>query len=749
MTEMSVAPVTSNRDRLVVGVDRDTGIKFVYDVNTTNLSFLQTASDLKRLGIKNNMFFLKLYDRSLLGVNPFAPNLSNELIDRIALECMMNPWYFLRECVRIPEQGGATGPGSGSPFLLHRGNLAAAYCFFNSVDFYLVIPRQCFKTHSTLAMLDWAYLFGTTNSVFNFSNKTQKDSDDNLRKFKDQKAVLPVFMQQKFSFQTSEYALDDGERKMFKGLDNVRCISNPITGNRIESKPSARTEESADGIGRGNSAPIQLYDEVEFTSYIGTIIKAAGPAYSRAAKNAETNGAIHCRIFITTPGNIDSGPVRDTIATRDNAAEFTEQIYDMDVNVFRNEFMKKRSKNGICYIEFNYKQIGMDEEWYQSLCRVLEGDKVKIKREVLLQRIRGTSQSPFDPDDLDTINNFRREPIEEILIQKVFTLYVYTKLEKSIPYIVGVDCATGTNGDSTSIMIIDPYTVRPCACLKTPLSDAVESSQIIVQIVKRYIPKCVLAIESNHLGSAIIAILKKTSVAPNLYFDPEKILIPTAEDKLDAKGFAIREAENRRYWGINTNLETRKIMMSILMRHARDHKGDFVCRELIDDLNNLIQKPNGKIEAASGEHDDVVMSYLIALYVYYHGTRLSRYGIIKGVKPNDGVKTKQTYEEIYASLPEELKAIFPPPHPTQVKIAPSTDLPATMNNIPANKTQQPVADNEITRRINQIQEQRRVTTTSGGIVVVRNNDYEENLDDGREDKFDDSIFDICDIINDN
>jgi hypothetical protein len=88
---------------------------------------------------------------------------------------------------------------------------------------------------------------------------------------------------------------------------------------------------------------------------------------------------------------------------------------------------------------------------------------------------------------------------------------------------------------------------------------------------------------------------------------------------------------------------------------------------------------------------------------------------------------------IRSVLPEELKAIFPPPHPTQVKIAPSTDLPATLNNIPANKTQQPVADNEITRRINQIQEQRRVTTTTGGTVVVRNNDYEENLDDGRED----------------
>ena len=32
---------------------------YIYDWHTSNLSFLQTSADLKRLGIKNNKFFFK------------------------------------------------------------------------------------------------------------------------------------------------------------------------------------------------------------------------------------------------------------------------------------------------------------------------------------------------------------------------------------------------------------------------------------------------------------------------------------------------------------------------------------------------------------------------------------------------------------------------------------------------------------------------------------------------------------------
>ena len=283
--------------RLAVEED-EYGHKYYVDTTTKNLSFLQTASDLQKLGIKNNKFMLKIYNRDLVGYNPYDPAISKSMINAVILECMANPYYFLREVCRIPEQGGGVGIGSGSPYVLHRGNLALTFCFLHNIDVYLLLPRQCFKTYSTIAILMWAYLFGITNAQFNFMNMTQPASDANLKKFKGIKDLLPLFMQQKYNFVEDSLT---GERKLDKGRDNVRTILNPVTKNWVESKPSARTEEAADTIGRGNTAPIQWSDETEFTPFMGTIIAASGPAYVRAAETAERKNAFHCRIFTTTP----------------------------------------------------------------------------------------------------------------------------------------------------------------------------------------------------------------------------------------------------------------------------------------------------------------------------------------------------------------------------------------------------------------------------------------------------------------
>lgn len=721
------------------GID-SRGIPFFYHISTSNLSFIQTARDLKSLGINNNAFFLSLYNPDLADVDPFSPNLTKEQVQAIINECIINPWYFIRECVRIPEQGGGTGPGAGSKFRLHRGNLAACWCFFRNIDLYLVIPRQCFKTHSMLACLNWAYIFGTSNSVFNFSNKSQKDSDDNLRKMKEQKDVLPIYMQHRYGIEIDE----SGDFKQVKGLDNVRTMTNPVNGNRIDSKPSAATEEKADGIGRGNSAPIQFYDEVEFTKYIGTIIMAAGPAYVRAAENAKKNGAMYGRIFITTPGNIDSQPVKDSMSTREQAAVFTERLYDMTEDDIA-AFMKANSRNGIIYIEFNYKQIGMDEEWYQKVCAVSNWDKIKIKREVLLQRIRGTSESPFDPDDLDTINGFRKEPIDEIMVNKIFTLYVYEKLDKTVPYIMGVDCATGVNNDNTVLMIIDPYTLHPVACMKTPLADAVETAQNIIHVVNRYIPKALVAIESNHLGSAIIAILKRSSIAANLYYDIDKAMVPDVETRLDKHGMVMNDPNNRRFYGVATTATTRPMMMQILLRHVAERKSDFICRELIDDLNNLIQKASGKIEAAQGEHDDVVMAYLIALFVYYHGSKLSRYGITK-YDPRkligESVKKVETYADAYEALPDNLKQYFPNPQGQQLY---QSYGGLQLDDVPKQHIDlNPPPDYYHSER------EQYINTSSGMRVGVINDEYREKLHSPYEEAgYDDysGAFDVCDILN--
>ena len=89
----------------MIGYDYQMKLPFIYDVYTKNLSFIQTSKDLANLGVKNNKFFLKLYDKELLGVNPYSPSITQEQIKRIIIECVRNPWYYLRELARIPASG--------------------------------------------------------------------------------------------------------------------------------------------------------------------------------------------------------------------------------------------------------------------------------------------------------------------------------------------------------------------------------------------------------------------------------------------------------------------------------------------------------------------------------------------------------------------------------------------------------------------------------------------------------------------
>ena len=104
-----------------------------YIQNTTNKSFLRMHTLLKKMGIKNNAFFLACTQKELLNVDPHNPKeITPEIAARIAYECKVNPWYYFREVVRMPSQGG-----DSVPFILNRANLALIWTFLNGTNIYL------------------------------------------------------------------------------------------------------------------------------------------------------------------------------------------------------------------------------------------------------------------------------------------------------------------------------------------------------------------------------------------------------------------------------------------------------------------------------------------------------------------------------------------------------------------------------------------------------------------------------------
>jgi hypothetical protein len=322
------------------------------------------------------------------------------------------------------------------------------------------------------------------------------------------------------------------------------------------------------------------------------------------------------------------------------------------------EYLTKNSESRILYIEYQYQQLGKDEEWFRKICQLLLNDVKKIKREVFLQRIRGSSQSPYDADDLQAINELKGKIREQITINQHFILDVYEPLKKDIPYIVGVDPADGGGkGDNAALTIMNPYTLKPVAEFKSPFISITQFNNLLITLVRNYIPRAILCVEKNK-GEGIISALMESTIANNLYYDTSKEFIQI-DDRLDPQGFLRREAEKRRIRGVWTGEKSRAIMFGLLDAHIKEHKDKFVTANIINDLFGLICNKHGKIVAGPGFHDDSVMSYLIALYVYYHGKNLHRFGIVKGYIPGEEERNKGlVFEDVIHELPEEQRQHF-------------------------------------------------------------------------------------------
>lgn len=214
----------------------------IYDYHTKNKSFIKVHKQLELLGVKNNEFFLLLLNPRLQGVDPHDPNISPEVAMMVIEECQLNFFYYLREVVRIPQQGAGV-----VMFELDRATLAAAYCFINDINFYLIKPRQTGKSVGLCAFLSWAFKFGITNGGFAFYANKEKNSKANLKRMKTYIGLLPSYMANMGT------EMRDGSGKMIRKTNNIKRYYEPVTGNTADVMNCAISEETAEELGRGET----------------------------------------------------------------------------------------------------------------------------------------------------------------------------------------------------------------------------------------------------------------------------------------------------------------------------------------------------------------------------------------------------------------------------------------------------------------------------------------------------------------
>lgn len=461
--------------------------KVYYQFETSNKSFLDMHFFLRARGIENNKFFLLLHDRDLAGVNPRDPNLNEMMKVKIMRECKINFWYFIREVVVIPDQGGSVG--GGKKYQLHRGNLAMNFGFVLNWNMFLELPRQHGKTISAVVWYLWVYLFGTTNSQIMFMNKKHEDSKLNLERLKEIRAALPKYLRM------SEITGKDG--KLMKVSERAESMDNPYNNNSITAKPGATNKSKAASLGRGCTMPMQWYDEYAFILHNTIIYAAATPAYSTASKNAARNGAPYGLLITTTPGDMTTDEGMDAYRTKEAAIKFSEKFYDLNAKELQ-ELRATNTDSSFFYIRYTYQELGSGDEYFKQICIDMKKNWPAIRREVLLEWAVSSDNSPFTKQDLDTVKSLIREPINQIALGKYYFMDIYKPMSvESVhwPPLVGCDVAGGYSKDSSAITVVDSRTTETVACLNCNYISTTDLAKVIYELVVKYMPNAIVNVE--------------------------------------------------------------------------------------------------------------------------------------------------------------------------------------------------------------------------------------------------------------
>lgn len=600
------------------------------NIETTNVSFLRLATLYREMGIKNHAFPLALVDRDLVGVDPFDINISLENQLKIAVECKLNPWFFFREILKAPAQAG----GEAIRFEANRGNHALFWSFFNHITILLIQIRQTGKSFSTDGLMTYLLNIRCSKTEINLLTKDDTLRAANIKRLKDIDHELPFYLKQR-----SKNDLNNTEELTVKSL-----------GNRYRGHLPQKSPKLAYNVGRGLTSPIFQVDEGPFQPNIAISMPSALAAGTAARDLAEKNGEPYGTILTTTAGKKDDRDGQYIYRFAQEAAEWSEGFLDCKDRAELEETVRRNSRKGVLRINatFNHKQLGKDDIWLKKAIEDSGAVGEDADRDFFNIWTSGTQSSPVPVETLEKIRKSYIAPYHNSISNiggYVTRWYVPENKIQEIMHsrktIASLDTSDASGGDDISLKIMDVETGTTIASGTFNETNLIKFATWLAEdwIIKY--PELTMIIERRSSGVAIIDFL--LYILPSKGIDPFRRLfnrIVNDADEDPNKFAEINLPMNRRSsdiyerfkkaFGFATSgggITSRSSLYSTTLQSAAKNIGDRV-KDLatINQIAGLVTK-NGRIDHQDGEHDDMVIAWLLAYWLLSQGKNLNFYGI--------------------------------------------------------------------------------------------------------------------------
>lgn len=599
------------------------------DFQTRNKTALELAYKLKKMGIKNYLFFLALHNPELQGVDPHSPDLTIKQMTDISVECRINPWYFFREVARAPAQAGS----ESKPIQFNRSNVSLWWCFFNHIFFILTQPRQTGKSFNTDMLMTELMNFYCNNSQINLMTKDDMLRRTNIDRLKNIYDELPDYLKLKTRNDTN----------------NTEEITIKAMGNVYKTHVPQASEKNAYKLGRGLTTPIFQIDEGPFQPNIKIAMGSALMAMGAAIDNAKANGEPYGVIMTTTAGKIDDKDGAYVYSLIQKAAVWTERFYDALNEVELEKMVRRHSPNGEyrIYACFSYKQLGKSDAWAKEQLERAGLDGDDANRDLFNIWTSGSSSSPIPTIYLQAMAKSVLDPEHEQIFKiGSYMLRWYVPEDELMTFlanrkvIVGLDTSDASGGDDIAMVLVDVETGGVVGAGNFNETNLITFSQWLVYLIMTF-ENMTFNIERRSSGITIIDYLLLQ--LPELGIDPferlfnwvmndphehperyKEACMPMSRRPLDTYTRA------KKYFGFATSgagqTSRTELYSTTLMEAAKFCSNRLHDRPLVNQISGLVKK-NGRVDHADGSHDDLVIAWLLTHWILTKAKNVQAYGV--------------------------------------------------------------------------------------------------------------------------
>lgn len=617
---------------------------------TTNKSFLRMAEIYRKMGVKNYAFHLALLQPELENVDPHAHDLDAETMSKIAIECYYNPWYYFRECVRVPPQGSA------KPLQLkaNRGNLALWWSFFAHIDPFLIQPRQTGKSLSTDALSEYLILIRCRNSRMNLLTKDDKLRTANIDRLKKLRMFLPAYLQ----------ATDR------RDSDNMHEILCSMYGNIYSTAVAQNSESGALNIGRGLTAPVAHIDEGPFISFIDVTVPAMLAAGTAAREEARLNAMPYGTLFTTTAGKKDSRSGKYMYELLHGGMVWAEALLDMpNEETLRNTIRaNSKGRKPLVNITMSHRQLGYTDEWLLEALEASNAHGEEADRDFFNRWTSGGLSSPLPTEINELLRASEREPVWTEFSKYNYALRWYVAPEDiprrmSRKIALGMDTSDAIGRDAITMVLVDTENFELIAAANVSEANLILFTSWVADLMVKY-ENIVLIPERRGSGQTLIDMLLVR--LPSEGIDPFRriynVIVDNSNDykdeyKIVQQDLKRRHAtfyeQNKKYFGFVTSGTGKHSRMQLysetLQRAARLGCNKCYDKPLIDEITGLVTK-NGRLDHTESGHDDMVIAWLLTAWFLMSSKNLQFYGITNAlsdaVEHRSGEKVKVSEDPI-------------------------------------------------------------------------------------------------------